>query len=227
MKEQAAKDAAQRPRLARHQRGQIFVGVQRLLSYSPIHGYGLMGTLIALHPVETPQLVLRELVKTDSAQLSVFMTQAKYQKHISHRLKDETMVQDFVSRQMAAQRDGRRQVYHLAAEERFSTDVVGDGFIIKHGDGSHEIGWGVHPAMWSMGLGTEIGRALLGVAFERLRAKSVWCKVMAENKASARLARKIGLRTLETIAAYPLGQGRTTQVTMFGLKTQEYFELPY
>ncbi len=186
-----------------------------------------MGIMVALHPVETPQLVLRELVKSDSAQLSAFVTQPKYQKHITHRLKDETMVVEFVARQMAAQRDGRRQVYHLAAEERFSTDVVGDGFIIRHGDGTHELGWGVHPAMWSLGLGTEIGQALVGLAFERLRAKSVWCKVMADNKASARLARRIGLRTLETIAAYPLGQGRTTQVTMFGMKAQEYFEMPY
>jgi [ribosomal protein S5]-alanine N-acetyltransferase len=170
---------------------------------------------------------LRELVKADSTQLSAYVTQPKYQKFITHRLKDEAMVQDFVARQMAAQRDGRRQVFHLAAEERFSGDVVGDGFIIQHADGSHEIGWGVHPALWSMGIGTEIGRALMGLAFERLKAKTVWCKVMADNKASARLARRIGLRTLETIAAYPLGQGRTTQVTMFGLKTQEYFELPY
>lgn len=186
-----------------------------------------MGTITALQPVDTPQLVLRELVHNDVAALNGFMTQPKYQKHISHRLKDEAMVQGFVARQLAAQRDGRRQVYHLAAEERFSGDVVGDGFIILHADGSHEIGWGVHPAMWALGLGTEIGRALMAVAFERLMAKSVWCKVMADNKASARLARKIGLRTLESIAAYPLGQGRTTQVTMFGLKTQEYFELPY
>jgi [ribosomal protein S5]-alanine N-acetyltransferase len=186
-----------------------------------------MGTKTVLYPVETPQLVVRELVKSDSSQLATFMTQPKYQKHISHRLKDEAMVQDFVLRQMAAQRDNRRHVYHLAAEERFSGEIVGDGFIILHADGSHEIGWGVHPAMWSLGVGTEIGRALLGLAFERLKAKSVWCKVMADNKASARLARKIGLRTMETIAAYPVGQGRTTQVTMFGLKSQEYYELPY
>jgi [ribosomal protein S5]-alanine N-acetyltransferase len=182
---------------------------------------------MALHPVDTPQLVLRELAKADASHLAAFVTQPKYQKFITHRLKDEPMVQDFVARQLVAQRDSRRQVFHLVAEERFSGEVVGDGFIIRHVDSSHEVGWGVHPAMWSLGFGSEIGRALLGIAFERLRAKSVWCKVMSENKASARLARRIGLKTLETIAAYPVGQGRTTQVTMFGLKAQEYFELPY
>ena len=45
--------------------------------------------------------------------------------------------------------------------EKSSGEAVGDGFIIVQRKGLAEVGWGVHPAMWSMGLGSEIGRALL------------------------------------------------------------------
>ena len=187
----------------------------------------VMGTVVAIRPVETPNLVLREIERGDAMEFAGFMTQPRYQRHITHRLKTEAMVKDFVARQVAAQHDTRRQVYHLAAEEKVSGEVVGDGFLIVHGNGSHEIGWGVHPAMWSMGLGTEIGRALLAVGFERLKAQSLWCKVMAENAASAKLARRIGMEAKIKRDDFPLGQGRTAPVDIFVIPASRYFDLPY
>jgi RimJ/RimL family protein N-acetyltransferase len=186
-----------------------------------------MGTVLAIRPVETPTLVLREITGKDAGEFAGFMTQQRYQRHITHRLKTEDMVKDFVARQIAAQHDQRRQVYHLAAEEKMSGEVVGDGFLITHGNGSHEIGWGVHPAMWSMGLGTEIGRALLAIGFERLRARTLWCKVMTENAASARLAQRIGMESQDVRRDFPVGQGRTTPVDIFTISSGRYFDLPY
>jgi RimJ/RimL family protein N-acetyltransferase len=186
-----------------------------------------MGTLLAIRPVETPHLVLREIERKDASEFAGFMTQPRYQRHITHRLKDEAMVKDFVARQISAQHDTRRHVYHLAAEEKYSGEVVGDGFLIAYSNGKHEIGWGVHPAMWSMGLGTEIGRALLAIGFERLRAQSLWCKVMAGNAASAKLARRIGMESKMMREDFPLGQGRTVPVEIFVMGRSHYFDLPY
>lgn len=186
-----------------------------------------MGTVLAVRSVETVHLILREIERGDAPEFAGFMTQPRYQRHIAHRLRNETMVRDFVARQVAAQHDARRQVYHLAAEEKSSGEVVGDGFIISHGSGSYEIGWGVHPAMWSMGLGTEIGRALLSIGFERLKAQSLWCKVMAENGASGKLARRIGMEAKAKRDDYPLGQGKTVPVDIYILTAAGYFDLPY
>ena len=186
-----------------------------------------MTTVKAMTALETPHLVLREIMGHDAEELAAFMTQPRYQKHIAHRLRDGAMVKDFVRRQLAAQADSRRHVFHLAAEEKFSGDVVGEGFIIQHGDGSHEIGWGVHPAMWSMGLGTEIGHALLGVAFERLSARRVWSKVMTANEASAKLARRIGMALVTSHDSYSLGNGQVGPVDIYALTAHDYFDLPY
>jgi [ribosomal protein S5]-alanine N-acetyltransferase len=186
-----------------------------------------MGTVLAIRAVETAHLILREIERKDTPEFAGYMTQPRYQRHITHRLRNETMVKDFVARQVAAQNDIRRQVYHLAAEEKSSGEVVGDGFIISHGTGSYEIGWGVHPAMWSMGLGTEIGRALLAVGFERLKAQSLWCKVMSENSASGKLARRIGMESKVNGEDYPLGQGQTVPVDIYVITAATYFELPY
>jgi RimJ/RimL family protein N-acetyltransferase len=81
--------------------------------------------------------------------------------------------------------------------------------------------------MWRMGLGTEIGRALLGLAFERLRAERVWCKVMSPNRASARLARRIGMKLLKSHPDYPAGGGRLAPVEFYALSADEYFDMAY
>jgi [ribosomal protein S5]-alanine N-acetyltransferase len=186
-----------------------------------------MTMLKTMAALETPHLILREIARTDAADLTAFMTQPRYQRHITHRLSDGAMVKDFVARQVAAQQDHRRHVFHLAAEEKFSGEVIGEGFVILHGDGSHEIGWGVHPGMWSMGLGTEIGTALLSISFDHLAATRVWSKVMVRNTASARLARRIGMALVTSHENYAMGQGRTGPVDVYALTASDYFDLPY
>jgi [ribosomal protein S5]-alanine N-acetyltransferase len=189
--------------------------------------FTVMNAVVLLPMIETPTLLLREMQSLDAADLAAFMTQARYQRHIAHRLRDEAAVTDFVRRQVAVQGDRRRQIFHLAAEEKLSGDVVGEGFLIAHGNNDFEIGWGVHPAMWSMGLGTEIGRALLAMAFERLKAVTVWCKIMRANGSSLTVARRVGLTDAGSQADYPVGQGRYEKVCIYRLSMQEYYDLPY
>jgi ribosomal-protein-alanine N-acetyltransferase len=130
-------------------------------------------------------------------------------------------------RSVARQGDDRRNVFHLAAEERSSGEAIGDGFLIMQRDRTIEIGWGVHPAMWSCGFGTEIGTALLGFSFERLAAKSVWCKIMRANSASAKLASRIGMVHEKRVAGYAVGDGRFEDVDIYAMTSAEYFDLPY
>ncbi len=186
-----------------------------------------MTTLTILPSIETPHLILREMQENDVEDLTAFVTQSRYQRYITHKLRNDSEVRAFVNRHILAQRDGRRRIYHLAAEETMSGEVVGDAFMIAHADASLELGWGVHPALWRMGFGTEIGRALLALGFERLRVQHVWSKVMTSNVASSRLARRIGMHLTSTKPEYPVGQGRTEAVEIFGLNADAYFELPY
>jgi len=186
-----------------------------------------MSTLTTLPAVETRHLILREIEHRDAEGFAGFMTQEAYQRHISLRLANEAEVKAFVSRSVARQGDERRNVFHLAAEEKFSGEAVGDGFLILQRPRAPEIGWGVHPAMWKMGLGREIGQALLGLAFERLNADKVWCKVMSANKASAQLARRIGMKHSQSLPDYPAGGGRRAPVDFYTMTAAEYFDLAY
>jgi [ribosomal protein S5]-alanine N-acetyltransferase len=185
-------------------------------------------TSISIVPaLETPRLILREMEQVDASELANFLTQPRYQRHITHRLRNENEVNAFVRRNVMAQIDTHRRVFHLVAEETMSGEVIGDAFIIAHNDGSHEVGWGVHPALWQMGFGTEIGRAVLGLGFERLKAKTLWCKVMSPNKASARLSKRIGMKLGSVQTNANVGNGRVETVEIYRMSAEQYFELPY
>lgn len=185
-------------------------------------------TIVTILPaVDTPSLVLREIEPHDWKAFSHFMTQGAYQRHIAIRLRNEADVKNFVTRQVARQGDERRHIFHLAAEDKKRGTAVGDGFIILGRGGLAEVGWGVAPDLWGRGFGTEIGRALLGLAFERVGAVRVWAKVMAANAASLRLARRIGLTYERSHPDYPAGQGRFEAVEFFAISAENYFEAGY
>jgi [ribosomal protein S5]-alanine N-acetyltransferase len=186
-----------------------------------------MNTLTRLPAVETPSLILREIELRDAVPFCNFMMQESYQRHIAMRLSSETEIKSFVTRAVARKGEDARTVFHLAAEEKLSGEAIGDGFLILQRPKAVEIGWGLHPAMWRMGLGTEIGQALLALAFERLRATNVWCKVMSGNDASASLARRIGLRHLKSHPDYPTRPGRSGLVEFYALSDSDYFDLAY
>jgi RimJ/RimL family protein N-acetyltransferase len=186
-----------------------------------------MTILTTLPAVETPSLFLREIAGRDWRAFSTFMTAPSYQRHIALKLRNDAEVKGFVARQVARQGDERRNVFHLAAEDKKTRLAVGDGFIILGRSGLAEIGWGVSPERWRRGLGTEIGRALLGLAFERVSAARVWAKVMASNEPSLKLARRIGLKHERSHPDYPAGHGRFTAIEIFSLRAEDYFDAPY
>ncbi len=186
-----------------------------------------MSTLTTLPTVETPNLLVGEIALHHAKAFSGFMMQARYQRYTAMRLRSEAEVSAFVARSVSRQGDERRNVFHLAAEERSSGEAIGDGFIIAQRGQVFELGWVVHPAIWSCGMGTEIGQALLGLSFERLKAKRVWCKIMSANDASAKLAARIGMKHERPFADYPVGDGRFESVDIYAMTSEEYFDRPY
>jgi len=186
-----------------------------------------MLSLVTLKDLETQNLILREMRIGDGKDLAHFMTQPRYQRFIAQRLENEREVMGFVARQVATQGESGRRSFHLVAEERYSAEVVGDAFLMARMDRSAEIGWGLHPALWRVGFGTEIGRAVLALGFEHLKADKLWCKVMRLNIASAALAKRIGMTLTEKRENYAVAPGRFEPVDFYSMDAETYFNLPY
>ena len=188
----------------------------------------MAGSLLTrLPPVETPALWVRELVPSDVHDFAAYMLRDDYQRHLANRYADVDGLRKFVMRAISRQQTGLRQSYHLAAVLKSCGASVADGFILANKDGIAEIGWGVHPALWGKGLGVELARTLISLAFERLQVETIWCKVMSANTPSLRVARKSGLRPWKTDPGFPVSQGRLERVDLFRLEAQDYFDAAY
>jgi ribosomal-protein-alanine N-acetyltransferase len=185
-----------------------------------------MTTLLKLPAVETPHLIVRELEPRDAEDFSTYMTRSDYQRHIAMRLGTVQSIRNHVMRAVSRQSQKVRNAYVFAGELKQNGIVVSDGFVLCHGY-LGEVGWGVNPDFWRRGLGTELGRALVAQAFERLECKRVWCKVMGGNMASRQLAHRIGLKSIKAHSDFPVGGGKTRSVEFFALTAAEYFEQAY
>jgi RimJ/RimL family protein N-acetyltransferase len=95
----------------------------------------------------------------------------------------------------------RRGFSFLAVTERATGTLIGDGGLHPLGD-DIELGYTLARAAWGRGYATELGRALIGHAFERLGAERVVAQVEPDNAASRHVLEKLGMRAIETRAAY-------------------------
>jgi hypothetical protein len=102
-----------------------------------------MKSLTILPFADTPNLIVREIESYDVKAFSAFMMQPRYQRYTAMRLRSDAEVAAFVLRSVARQGDDRRNVFHLAAEERSSGEAIGDGFLIMQRDRTIELGWNV------------------------------------------------------------------------------------
>ncbi len=86
-----------------------------------------MKSLTILPLADTPNHIVREIESYDVKAFAGFMMQARYQRYTAMRLRNDAEVAAFVLRSVARQGDDRRNVFHLAAEERSSGEAIGDG----------------------------------------------------------------------------------------------------
>jgi ribosomal-protein-alanine N-acetyltransferase len=185
-----------------------------------------MATLAQLPALETPRLLVREVIAGDWKHFARYMTHGEYQRHIAVRLASPAQVRDHVLRAVARRSMDDRWSLTFAGELKHSGIVIADGFIHRSKRNA-EIGWGLHPSHWRRGLGRELVGALLALAFEHLDSERVWCKVMSGNAASENLARRAGFKWAKSSADYPLGAGRTETVRFFIMSRECYLDLPY
>ena len=146
--------------------------------------------------LETPRLRLREVVLADADAFDTYMMLEPYWRHLPIDPPTPRSVKTFIEQCVRDQASNPRGCYCLAAVDRGSGAIVGEGILHIRSEPwcQGEIGWGVDPARAGQGLATEIGEALLGLAFDRLDLHRVYAKCRVGHAASARIMEKLGMR---------------------------------
>ncbi len=141
----------------------------------------------------TPRLILREVVAADADVFDAYMMRELYWRHLPIDPPTPRSVRAFVEQCVCDQASVPRPGYFLAAIERGSGLIIGEGILHIRSERwcQGEIGWGVDPARAGQGFATEIGAAMLGLAFDLHR---VYARCRVGHAASAHIMEKLGMR---------------------------------
>lgn len=171
--------------------------------------------------LETPRLLLREFVQDDFAAVHSYATDPDVVRFMVWGPNSEDDTRNFIANILAWQQAQPRKVFDLAVETKENRRLIGScGFhlarTISEGS-SQSIGQGTaadynldphshtrdqHAAVgycfskeaWGQGYATEAATAVLRFGFEQLGLHKIFATCDVDNKGSARVLEKIGMR---------------------------------
>ncbi len=171
-------------------------------------------------PRLTQRLALRPLTLDDVEAVLAFRSLPEVVVHLSHDVLDREQVRERIARRIERGRPGASEpLLGLAVEERRTGRVVGD--VMLRLEPSHSIartpsrewegtiGYALHPEVHGRGLAAEAASELLVIGFRDLGLRRVTADAYADNIASNRVLRRIGMRLEATTRATSLGKDGT------------------
>lgn len=146
-------------------------------------------------PLKTRRLIIREYTDEDWQAVYDYIKNPAYWKFQAGEPPTEERVKALIQWAVREQKLSPRINYYLAATEAQTGDLIGEAVlkVMPPGHGQAEIGFGVVPAQWKKGYGTEIARAMVDTAFDTFKLHRVSAQCAPENKASIRVMQKLGL----------------------------------
>jgi len=168
-------------------------------------------------PRVTQRLALRPLTLVDVDAVLAFRSLPEVVVHLSHDVLDREQVRDRIAQRIERGRPGAREpLLGLAVEELRTRRVVGD--VMLRLEPSHSIartpspewegtiGYALHPDVHGRGLAAEAAAELLAIGFRDLSLRRITADAYADNIASNRVLRRIGMRLEATIRSRSLGK---------------------
>jgi RimJ/RimL family protein N-acetyltransferase len=152
-------------------------------------------------PIRTERLTLRLMVPADIDDILSYQSREDVCRYLLFEPRTRDEVEDRVAKHGASttlEKDG--DYLQLALELPATADaparVIGDSyFTISNLENSRgEIGWTLHPDFAGHGYAAEAARAVLDIAFARLRLHRVYAELDPRNDASIALCKRLGMR---------------------------------
>lgn len=172
----------------------------------------------------TPRLVLREFTEDDWEPVLAYQSDPRYLQFYPWTERNETDAREFVGRFLAQQQERPRTRFQFALELAGEGRLIGNCGVRITDPGLREgdLGYELAPDYWGQGLATEAARELLRFGFEELNLHRIWACCVAENRASARVLEKVGMRPEGYFREKEVFKGRWWDQRLFALLDSEW-----
>jgi [ribosomal protein S5]-alanine N-acetyltransferase len=176
--------------------------------------------------LETDRLLIREVRASDADDFLRYRQQEDYWRHVPIEPPTADSIAAMVNGWIENQDQNPRTIYFLAVTDKRSDQLVGDAGLYVRSIRSRqgEIGWGVVSSHTGQGLATEIGEALLRLAFDTLSLHRVFAQCRIENQASRRIMVKLGMREEGVFRENVLARGEWWSSVQSSILSTEWTE---
>jgi RimJ/RimL family protein N-acetyltransferase len=176
------------------------------------------------YPVRSRRLSLRPLSAADTTALLAYRSRADVCRYVPFTPMDTAIIAERLGTAwVRTSLNDEGQNLTLGVEVTDTGELVGDVVLMWHSREHRggEIGYVLNPEFGGLGYATEAVRRLLRLAFDDLGLHRVIARV-ARNDASARLARRMGMRQEAYLVRNEWFKGEWTDELDFALLEQEW-----
>ena len=176
--------------------------------------------------LDTPRLVLRDFVDEDRDDVHALRSDLEVARFMDHEPEDTEQSRAWLTAVISHSRERPRVAYNLAVVHRAEGRVIGwigIGPSSRYpGEGEFGFGYMLRRGYWGQGYATEAVSAIVDFAFGALAARrvSAWC--YAENRASARVLAKAGLRFERRYQGTEPKSGQAATCLEYALRREEW-----
>ncbi|MDT4915756.1 MAG: hypothetical protein QOI15_560 [Pseudonocardiales bacterium] len=179
------------------------------------------------YPLETERLILRPLdPATDVDDVLAYQSREDVCRYIPYEPRTREVLAERIAdparNRSTVEKEG--DVAWLAVELRDTGRVIGDVVLIWASEEHQcaEIGYVFNPDVHGNGYATEACRALLGLAFDGLKAHRVTARIDARNDASGAVLRRLGMRQEAVLVENEFFKGEWTDEIDFAILDHEW-----
>ncbi|MDP9792643.1 RimJ/RimL family protein N-acetyltransferase [Catenuloplanes nepalensis] len=178
------------------------------------------------YPVRTERLLLRPLTLADTDALVAYRSIPDLCRFVPFHPQSRDEIQArikgvFANHALTAE----GQNLTLGMEVAATGELIGDVILFYHSrlHAGGEVGWILNPAHGGHGYATEAARAMLRLGFEELGLRRIIARIDERNVASARLARRLGMRQEARLVENEFFKGEWTTELDFAMLATEWF----
>jgi len=169
----------------------------------------------------TARLVLREYRADDVATTHAYGGDPDVTRHTIFGPNSEDETRQFLNRMLAAQTERPRTSFELAVELKDGKRHIGGIGLRVRGEQA-ELGYVFGKTDWGRGYASEAATALVGFGFADLKLHRIYALCDADNPASARVMRKIGMRHEGTFLKAGLMKGQWRDELRYAILAEEW-----
>ena len=184
------------------------------------------GLLRPRYPVRTRRLLLRPLNTADADALLAYRSRADVSRYVPFEpMSREDILERIAGQWSRTELTDEGQALTLGAEVAATGELAGDVILMWHSreHAGGEVGYVLNPALGGHGYATEAARAMLRLGFEDLGLRRIVARIDEDNEASAKLARRLGMRQEARLVQNEFFKGRWSNELDFAMLAEEWF----